>query len=71
MAITDRAAAQVLVAAVHMTRVTEVAALIPVFRATRIIRAVLIKVAKVVTINNLAKGVSNSSNLGIRVIQNS
>ena len=54
-----------------MVRVMEVAALVPVFRATRIIRAVLIKVAKVVTINNLAKGVSNSSNLDIRVIQNS
>ena len=64
-----RVAAQV--ATVFMVRVMEVAALIPVFRATRVIRMVLIKIAKVVTINNLDKGVRNSSNLDIRVIQNS
>ena len=54
-----------------MVRIMEVAVLVPAFRATRIIKEVLIKVAKVVIINNLAKGVSKSSSLGIRVIKNS
>ena len=46
-----RAAAQVLVAAVLMTRVTEVAALILASRVIKIIKAI-----KAVTINNPARG---------------
>ena len=54
-----RAAAQA--AAVFMARVMEVAVLIPTFKALKVIR--------VVTISNLAREVSSSSNLDIRVIQ--
>ena len=61
-----RVAAQVLAAAVLMARVTKVAVLVPASRVTK-----AIKIIGLVTISNLAKGVSNSSNLDIRVIQNS
>ena len=56
MAIMGRAAAQV--AAVLMARVMEVAGLIPASRATKINREGIIKVARVVTISNLARGVA-------------
>ena len=70
-----QAAAQVLVAAVLMARVTEVAVLISASRVTntiKVIRVVIIKVIRVVTINNPARGVSSSNNsLDIKVIQSS
>ena len=61
-----RAAAQVLVVVVLMARVTVVAILIP---ASRVIKT--IKVIRVVTINNPARGVSSSSSLDIKIIQSS
>ena len=54
-----------------MARVMEVASLIPAFRATNIIRVDIIKITRVVTISNPARGVSNSSSLDIKVIQSS
>ena len=69
MAITDRAAAQVV--AVLMARVMEVAVLIPASRATKVIKVVIIKVIRVVTINNPARGVSSSNTLDIKVIRSS
>ena len=50
----DRAAAQA--AAVFMARVMEVAALIPAFRATKIIRVDIIKATRVVITSNPARG---------------
>ena len=55
-------------AAVSMARVMEVAVLIPTSRAPKVIRAVLIKVIRVVIISNPAREVSSSSNPAIRVI---
>ena len=52
-----------------MARVMEVAVLIPASRATKVIRVVIIKVIRVVTINNPARGVSNSNSLDIKVNQ--
>ena len=65
----DRAVAQA--AAVFMARVMEVAALIPAFRATKIIRVDIIKATRVVITSNPAKGGSSSSNSGIKVILSS
>ena len=56
-------AAQVLA---HKVRVTVVAVLVPVSRATKITRVDIVKAT-----SNLAKEGSNSSNPGIKVIQNS
>ena len=64
-----QAAAQV--AAVLMAWVMEVAVLILASRATKIIRVDIIKVARVVTISNPARGVNSSSNPDIRVIRSS
>ena len=61
-----RATAHVLVAAVLMTRFTEVAVLIPAFRVIKIIKAI-----RAVTINNLARGVHSGNSLDIKVIQSS
>ena len=55
-----RAAAQVLAVTVLMARVMVVAVLVPASRVTK-----TIKVIRMVTINNLVRGVSNSSNLDI------
>ena len=64
--IMGRAAAQVLVVAVLMARVTVVVVvLIPSSRVTK-----TIKVIRVVTINNLVRGLSNSS-LDIKIIRSS
>ena len=64
-----QAAAQAV--AVLMARVMEMAVLFPASRATKVIRVVIIKVIRMVTISNPARGVSSSSNLFIRVIQSS
>ena len=61
MVITGRVAVQE--AAYFMARTMEVAVLIPTFKALKVIRVVII--------NNLAREVSSSSNLDIRVIQSS
>ena len=61
IAIMDRAAAQA--ATVFMARVMEVAALIPVFRATNIIRVDIIKATKVV--------ITSSSSRAIRATRSS
>ena len=65
-----RAVAQVPVVAVLIARATKVAVLIPASWATntiKVIRVVIIKVIRVFTINNPAKGVSNSNSLDIKV----
>ena len=64
--IMGRAAAQVLVAAVLMARVTVVAVLVPASRVTK-----TIKVIRVVTINNPVRGVNSSNSLDIKVIRSS
>ena len=64
-----QAAAQVV--AVFMARVMEVAGLIPASKAPKVIRAVLIKVLRVVTISIPAREVISSNNPDIRVIQSS
>ena len=64
-----RVAAQVV--AVLMARVREVAVQIPASRATKVIRVVIIKVIRVVTISNPSRGVSSSSNSDIRAIRSS
>ena len=56
-------------ATVLMARVMEVAVLIQASRATKIIRVDIIKITRVVSISNLARGVSSSS-LDMRVILN-
>ena len=77
-----QAAAQVLVAAVLMARVTEVAVLISASRVTntikvirvviiKVIRVVIIKVIRAVIINNPVKGVSSNNNLDIKVNRSS
>ena len=50
----------------HKVRVTMVAVLVPVSRATK-----TIKVIRVDTINNLVRGLSSSSSLDIKVIRSS
>ena len=65
-----RAAARVLAAAVLMARAMEVTVLIPASRSTntiKVIKVVINKVIKVVTINNPAKGVSNNNSSDIKL----
>ena len=60
------------VVAAFMARIMEVAVLVLAFRATRTIKAILIRVIKAATINSLAREDSSSNNsLVIRVIQSS